>query len=101
MPSYFCPATTEILHHGGASAALRYEAGPEDVVARTRRAVLRRALGERRERSARRAQLLNLRLRIAAKRILGGDVERDRAALAALLSAGTPAQLPPAPSPPA
>ena len=101
VPSYLCPVTTEILHHGGASAALRYDAGPEAVVARTRRAVLRRALGERRERSARRAQLLNLRLRIAAKRILGGDVERDRAALAALLSAGTPEELPPAPSPPA
>ena len=98
VPSFFCPETTAILHHGGASAALRYESGPQDVVARTRRAVLRRALGERGERSARGAQILNLRLRIAAKRILGGDAERDRAALSALLSAEMPPELPPAPS---
>jgi GT2 family glycosyltransferase len=99
IASWFCPETTAILHHGGASAALRYDSGPEGVVALTRRAVLRRAFGERRERRARAAQLLNLRLRVAAKRILGGDVERERAALAALLSAGEPPELPPAPSP--
>jgi GT2 family glycosyltransferase len=101
VESWFRPDTTAILHHGGASAALRYEAGPEGVVALTRRAVLRRAFGERRESRARQAQLLNLRLRVAAKRMLGGDAERDRAALNALLRAADPPDLPPAPSPPA
>jgi hypothetical protein len=52
----------------------------------------------RAERSARAAQLLNLRLRIAAKRILGRNPARDRAALAAALAAETAPELPPAPS---
>ena len=98
VESWFCPRTTEVLHHGGASAAQRYDTGPDEVVARTRRAVLRRACGERGERSARAAQLLNLRLRIAAKRLLGRDPARDRAALEAALAAETAAELPPAPS---
>jgi GT2 family glycosyltransferase len=101
VPSYFCPRTTAILHHGGASAQQRYEDGPERTVALTRRAVLRRAFGERAENRARAAQLLNFRLRIAAKRILGGDPARERAALTALVSAVNPAELPPAPPPPA
>lgn len=98
VESWLCPRTTEVLHHGGVSAAQRYDAGPDEVVAQTRRAVLRRAYGERSERSARAAQLLNLRLRIAAKRILGRDPARDRAALAAALAVETAPELPPAPS---
>jgi GT2 family glycosyltransferase len=98
VESWFCPGTAEILHHGGASAARRYDDGPDEVVARTRRAVLRRAYGERRERRAREAQVLNLRLRIAAKRILGGDPARDRTALEAVLAADTAPDLPAAPS---
>ena len=98
VPSWFCPGIAEVLHHGGASAELRYEDGPGELVARTRRAVLRRAFGEGPERRARRAQVLNLRLRIGAKRILGGDAGRDRAALEALLAADTAPELPPAPS---
>jgi N-acetylglucosaminyl-diphospho-decaprenol L-rhamnosyltransferase len=98
VESWFCPQTAEILHHGGGSAAQRYDDGPDEIVARTRRAVLRRAYGERRERRARGAQVLNLRLRIAAKRILGGDAGRDRAALDALLRAEDVPELPPAPS---
>jgi GT2 family glycosyltransferase len=98
-PPWFCPTCCEVLHHGGASAALRYDAGPERLVALTRRAVLRRAYGAARERRARRAQRLNLRLRLIAKRALGRDAERERAALEAALSAARPPDLPPPPSP--
>lgn len=101
IPSYFAPDVCEVLHHGGASAATRYDAGPDRVVARTRGAVLRRAFGSGRERRSRLAQRLNLRLRAAAKRALGRDADRERAALEAVLSAGEPADLPPPPSPPA
>jgi N-acetylglucosaminyl-diphospho-decaprenol L-rhamnosyltransferase len=95
----FCPTCCEVLHHGGASAALRYEAGPERLVASTRRAVLRRAYGARRERRAWLAQRLNLRLRTIAKRALGLDAERERRALEAALSAVRPPELPPPASP--
>ena len=98
VPAWFCPRTTTILHHGGASAEQRYEDGPDELVARTRRAVLRRAFGDGPERRSRKAQLLNLRLRVSAKRILGGDAARDRAALDALIAADEAPELPPAPS---
>jgi GT2 family glycosyltransferase len=95
--SWFHPACCELVHHGGASAALRYDDGPEAVVALTRRAVLRRAYGARRERRAWLAQRLNLRLRLVAKRALGRDASRERAALDAALSATRPPELPPLP----
>jgi N-acetylglucosaminyl-diphospho-decaprenol L-rhamnosyltransferase len=99
--SLFCPECCEVLHHGGASAALRYETGAERLVALTRRAVVRRAYGARRETAAWVAQRLNLRLRVAAKRALGRDAGRDAAALAGVISARPVPELPPAPSPPA
>ncbi len=95
VQSWFCPTCCELLHHGGASAALRYAAGPEAVVALTRRAVLRRAYGPARERRAWLAQRLNLRLRLIAKRALGRDASRERDALDAALSAARPPELPP------
>lgn len=100
LESWFCPDAAEILHHGGASAALHYGAGPERVVAETRRAVLRRAYGPARERRAWLAQRLNLSLRIAAKRALGRDPTRERAALEAALSARPPELPPPRSAPP-
>jgi N-acetylglucosaminyl-diphospho-decaprenol L-rhamnosyltransferase len=99
IPSYLHPTACDVLHHGGASAALRYDAGPERVVALTRRAVLRRAYGAPRERRAWLAQRLNLRLRLLAKGVLGLDAERERVALEAALSAARPPELPPPPSP--
>ena len=100
VPSYFCPATTEVMHRAGASSAVRYDDGPEQVIAQTQRAVLRRAFGERRERRARDAQMLNLRLRVAAKRALRRSAYREQRALAALVSAEQAPELPSAPSPP-
>jgi N-acetylglucosaminyl-diphospho-decaprenol L-rhamnosyltransferase len=83
IASWFCPDVCRIVHHGGASAALLYPEGNEAAVASNRRAVLRRAYGPRREWAAWLAQRLNLRLRATAKRALGREAERDRAALAA------------------
>lgn len=97
IESWFCPATAEVLHHGGVSSALRYEDGPEPVIALTRRAVVKRAYGAARERRGWLAQRLNLRLRIIAKRALRRDAQRERIALAAALSAARPPELPPAP----
>jgi len=97
VESWFCPATAEVLHHGGASSALRYEGGPEPVIALTRRAVVKRAYGASREHRGWLAQRLNFRLRIAAKRALGRDASRERTALEAALSAARPPELPPAP----
>jgi N-acetylglucosaminyl-diphospho-decaprenol L-rhamnosyltransferase len=97
IPSYFHPAACEVLHHGGASAARRYGGGQEAVVALTRRAVLRRAFGTRRERRAWLAERLNLRLRVIAKRALRRDASRERVALEAALSAARPPELPPIP----
>jgi N-acetylglucosaminyl-diphospho-decaprenol L-rhamnosyltransferase len=100
VPSYFLPTVCTILHHGGASAAVRWEGGAAPVVALTRRAVLRRAFGARRERAAWLAHRLNLRLRVAAKRALRRDASRDAAALGAAVSARPVPELPPPPSPP-
>jgi N-acetylglucosaminyl-diphospho-decaprenol L-rhamnosyltransferase len=97
IPSYFHPGACEVLHHGGASAAMRYSAGPESPIALTRRAVLRRAYGARRERGAWLAQRLNLRLRVTAKRLLGRDASRDATVLEATRNARAVRALPPPP----
>ena len=97
IESWFCPATATVLHHGGASSALRYEDGPAPVIALTRRAVVKRAYGATRERRGWLAQRLNLRLRIIAMQALGRNAERERIALAAALSAARPPELPAAP----
>jgi GT2 family glycosyltransferase len=94
IESWFVPDACELLHHGGASAGVRYGRRPERLVALTRRAVVRRAYGDAREHRAWLAQRLNLRLRVAAKRALGRDASRDRAALDAALSATRPPELP-------
>jgi GT2 family glycosyltransferase len=99
IDAWFAPETCELLHHGGASASVRYGGRPEALVALTRRAVVRRAYGAAREHRAWLAQRLNLRLRVAAKRALGRDASRDRAALDAALSASRPPDLPPLPPP--
>ena len=83
IPSWFCPDVCRIVHHGGASAATLYSEGSERAIAVNRRAVLGRAYGARRERSAWLAHRLNLRLRSIAKRALGRDAARERAALEA------------------
>jgi N-acetylglucosaminyl-diphospho-decaprenol L-rhamnosyltransferase len=87
IPSYFCPEVCGVVHHGGASAAMLYPEGSERAIAANRRAVLERAYGARRERSAWLAHRLNLRLRLIAKRALGRNAARERAALEAARAA--------------
>jgi N-acetylglucosaminyl-diphospho-decaprenol L-rhamnosyltransferase len=91
VPSLFCPGVSRLVHHGRGSTARRWPQGAAREMELNRRAVLRRAHGPRRERSAWLAHRLNLRLRVAAKRALG----RDAAWEAALLSAARQARTPP------
>jgi N-acetylglucosaminyl-diphospho-decaprenol L-rhamnosyltransferase len=95
VPSYFRPDLGQIVHHGRGSTSQLLREGPGELIARNRRAVVRRAYGARQEQAAQAALLLNLGLRAASKRALGREVARERAALRAALSArGVPA-LPP------
>ena len=87
IPSYFCPDLARVVHHGWGSTSQRFPGGPWDLIARNRRAVLRRAYGVRRERAAQGALLLNLGLRAMAKGALGREAEAERATLRALLGA--------------
>jgi N-acetylglucosaminyl-diphospho-decaprenol L-rhamnosyltransferase len=96
VPSWFCPDVCRIIHRGGGSAMLA-PGDRESSVASNRRAVLRRAYGERRERWAWLAYRLNLRVRLTAKRALGRDAGREQAALAASRAARPTADLTPLP----
>lgn len=99
VPSYFCPDECRIVHLAGGSSTRAYGSAdgwrPQGTA--NWRAVLRRAYGRRRDQRAWRALTLNLALRWAAKRLLGRQTVRDRAALAATLRARHPSELPPAP----
>ena len=97
--SLFCPDLARVIHYGRGSTSQILPEGPWELMARNRRAVLRRACGPRRERAAQAALLLNLGLRAAAKAALRRDARRDRAALGAAIKAGAPA-VPLGPSPP-
>jgi N-acetylglucosaminyl-diphospho-decaprenol L-rhamnosyltransferase len=90
VPSLFCPDVARVIHFGRGSTSQRLPDGPWELMAGNRRAVLRRAFGPRRELAAQAAHLFNLGLRVAAKRALGRDASRDRAALRAAVRA--PAQ---------
>ena len=83
VKSWFCPEVCRIVHRGGASASIAFPRGVEALVARNRRAVVRRAYGRRRERGAWLALRANLRLRVVAKSVLGVNASADRAALEA------------------
>jgi GT2 family glycosyltransferase len=95
--SYFCPDRARVIHYGQGSTAQLLPDGPWDLMAQNRRAVLRRSCGERGERAAQAALVLNLGLRVAAKRALRRDAGRDRAVLRATLSAREVPSLPPEP----
>ena len=86
-PRYFCPDLARVVHYGQGSTSQLLPEGPWDLIARNRRAVLRRAFGARRERAAQAALVMNLGLRTAAKRALFRDSARERAALRAALRA--------------
>ena len=92
VSSLFCPGLCRVVHHRRGSSSQRFADGPWAMMEANRRAVLRRAYGAGPERRARRAQLVRLRARVAAKRALGRSAEAERAELSAALSA-TPVQL--------
>jgi N-acetylglucosaminyl-diphospho-decaprenol L-rhamnosyltransferase len=97
VPSYFCPETCSVVHHGGGASTVAF-GSPEGwrlQGASNFRAVLRRTYGRRRETGAWCALTLNLALRAAAKRALGRATRRDRAALSAVWRARPPADLAP------
>ena len=83
VESWFCPDVCRVTHRGGASAAALDAEDRELRVAASRRAVLARAYGHRRERAAWLAQRANLRLRVVSKRALGRDAAREAATLRA------------------
>jgi GT2 family glycosyltransferase len=94
--SWFDPDSCRIVHHGQASSTLAYGSrdGYRPTAALNRRAAVRRAYGPRREWLAWRAMRLNLRLRLAAKTLLGRATERDRAAVRAAVLARRAPELP-------
>ncbi len=89
VPSYFCPETCRIVHHGRGSSTVAFGSadGWRAGSAVTRRVVLRRIYGRRRETWGWRALAVNLALRAATKRALGRDTPSDRAALSAVIQA--------------
>lgn len=94
VSSYICPDACRVLHHGGGSSGL-VDGSNRPEVMMTRRAVLRRAYGRRREALGWCALVLNLGLRAAAKRPLHHGPPPDRAALADALRARRFPELPP------
>jgi len=79
VPSLFHPESCRLIHHRRGSSSKRYRRGPAEVMTASRRSVLARLYGPRRELSAWRAHRLNLRLRTLAKTSLGrpADIERS------------------------
>jgi N-acetylglucosaminyl-diphospho-decaprenol L-rhamnosyltransferase len=94
VPSFFCPGICRLVHHGRGSTSRRWPQGPAREMELNRRAVLRRAYGPRRERSAWLAHRLNLRLRVTAKRALGRDAGWEAALLSAARQARAVRSLP-------
>jgi GT2 family glycosyltransferase len=94
--SWFDPVACRIVHHGQGSTMLAY--GSREAWRATGtlnwRAALRRAYGPRREWLGWMALRANLRLRLTAKQLLRRATDRDRAAVAAVLSARPVPELP-------
>jgi N-acetylglucosaminyl-diphospho-decaprenol L-rhamnosyltransferase len=99
IPSWFCPDLCRVVHRGGASTSIAFPRGADALAARNRRAVVRRVYGARRERAGWLAQRANLRLRVAAKGVLGVDASPDRAALEAARGVTSVPVLPASPDP--
>ncbi len=97
IDSWFAPGRCRLIHHGQGSSTTVHGSreGWRPLGTLNWRAALRRAYGARRERRAWRALRLNLRLRLAAKTLLGRARDRDRAALASAIAAEPPPELPP------
>jgi N-acetylglucosaminyl-diphospho-decaprenol L-rhamnosyltransferase len=95
IPCWFCPEVCRVVHSGNVSSGRRFPDAGLRIGARNRRAVLRRAYGPRRERGARLAGLVNLSVRVAAKRALRRDAAWEAACLRALRDSERVPDLPP------
>jgi N-acetylglucosaminyl-diphospho-decaprenol L-rhamnosyltransferase len=89
VQSWFDPEACRIVHHGQGSSTLVYGSreGWRPTGTVNWRAALRRAYGARREYLGWMALRLNLRLRLAAKTLLGRASDRDREAVRAASAA--------------
>jgi len=83
VASYFCPETARVVHRADASSGRRFSDSGLSLATGNRRLVVRRLFGAGAERRAWWAERSKLGLRVLAKRLLGIERERDRAALAA------------------
>jgi GT2 family glycosyltransferase len=83
VPVLFAPDLCRLVHHGASARSRRFVDTGLGLAARNRRGAIARAYGRARERRGWRAYLLRLRLRGAAKRVLGLDRAAERAELAA------------------
>jgi GT2 family glycosyltransferase len=96
VPSYICPDTCRVIHHGGGSSSIAYNSRegwrPDGMT--NWRAVLRRTYGRPRETLGWWALMLNLGLRLVSKLLLRRETQRDRAALTAALKARRFCELP-------
>ena len=86
VETWFWPAS-RVLHHGAHSTTDSFAGEPFDLLARTRREVVRRHGGRRAVAVDDTAQALTFVSRIAAKRALGRSATRERAQLEALRAA--------------
>lgn len=90
VPVVFAPELCEVIHHGGTAMRRRFDDAGLELSARNRRQVVARAYGPGRERRSQRAQLLRLRLRVAAKTILRRDRDAELAEIRAARAAAPP-----------
>ena len=95
IESWFRPDLATIVHHGDASASLRYEDSGWSAAAQNQRAVLERTYGAKAEKRAWRAELVRLHLNVGLRRVLGRDSSHERRILRATRRARTADRLPP------
>jgi GT2 family glycosyltransferase len=90
IPSWLLPDTGAVVHHGGASARVRFGGREYGMAARNRRTVVRRVHGARAERWSWRAERLRWGLRVLVKRALRRPADHDRRELEAARTAPAP-----------
>jgi N-acetylglucosaminyl-diphospho-decaprenol L-rhamnosyltransferase len=86
IETWFWPTGT-VLHHGGHATSRTFGGEPFELVARRRREVVRRWRGRRRQSVDDWVLLATYANRLALKRLLGRNAERERRQLAALRAA--------------
>jgi len=86
VETWFWPSAC-VVHHGGRSTATEFGGEPFELLARSRRAAIARRLGARRTARDDAIQALTFGVRIAVKRALAHDAEREWRQLRALAAA--------------